>query len=107
MPPSPPRKLNSYFNLFVLLLLAHASLLILSSCSTAPKKIIPVGQPPKEKIYETIRTERGIASFYSGRWIGRKTASGEIYRATDITAAHKSLPFGTIARVTNLRNGKS
>jgi len=50
---------------------------------------------------------QGKASYYYGRWIGRKTANGEIYRAKDVTAAHKTLPFNTMARVTNLKNGKS
>lgn len=49
----------------------------------------------------------GKASYYYGRWIGRKTANGEIYRANDVTAAHKTLPFNTRVRVTNLRNNKS
>jgi rare lipoprotein A len=35
------------------------------------------------------------------------TANGETYRATDVTAAHKTLPFNTMVRVTNLKNGKS
>lgn len=50
---------------------------------------------------------QGKASYYYGRWIGRKTANGEIYRAKDVTAADKTLPFNTMARVTNLKNGKS
>lgn len=50
---------------------------------------------------------QGKASFYYGKWIGRKTANGEIYRRQDVTAAHKTLPFNTKVRVTNLRNGKS
>jgi rare lipoprotein A len=49
---------------------------------------------------------KGTASYYHGKWIGRKTANGEIYKKDDITAAHKTLPFNTMARVTNLRNGK-
>lgn len=49
----------------------------------------------------------GKASYYYGKWIGRKTANGEIYRAKDVTAAHKTLPFNTRVRVTNLRNNKS
>lgn len=49
----------------------------------------------------------GKASYYYGRWIGRKTANGEIYRASDVTAAHKTLPFNTRVRVTNLKNNKS
>jgi len=51
--------------------------------------------------------ETGKASFYGGRWIGRLTANGEHYHSADCTAAHKRLPFNTIVRVTNLKNGKS
>jgi len=54
-----------------------------------------------------LSVETGKASFYGGRWIGRLTANGEHYRAEDCTAAHKKLPFNTMVRVTNLRNGKS
>jgi rare lipoprotein A len=55
----------------------------------------------------TVSTQTGKASYYFGRWIGRKTASGEIYRASDVTAAHRTLPFNTMVRVTNLRNDLS
>jgi len=48
-----------------------------------------------------------MASWYGGRWIGRKTANGEIYRAADMTAAHKTLPFGTRVRVTDQKTGES
>jgi len=48
----------------------------------------------------------GMASWYGGKFHGRKTASGERFNKHSFTAAHKKLPFGTIIRVTNLRNGK-
>ncbi|NTU68401.1 MAG: septal ring lytic transglycosylase RlpA family protein [Chlorobiaceae bacterium] len=48
----------------------------------------------------------GRASFYGNRFHGRKTASGEHFDRTDYTAAHRSLPFGTKVRVTNLSNGR-
>ena len=49
----------------------------------------------------------GAASWYGGKFHGRKTASGERYNKNALTAAHKSLPFGTKVRVTNQANGKS
>ncbi len=52
-------------------------------------------------------TERGDASWYGPRFHGRITASGERYNMMDLTAAHRSLPFGTWVRVTNRRNGRS
>jgi len=46
------------------------------------------------------------ASWYGGRWNGRLTANGEIYDEMSLTAAHRTLPFGSIVRVTNLLSGK-
>jgi rare lipoprotein A len=51
--------------------------------------------------------EVGKASFYAHRFHGRSTASGETYDETKLTAAHRTLPFGTRVRVTNLENGRS
>nr|WP_084596041.1 septal ring lytic transglycosylase RlpA family protein [Flavobacterium beibuense] len=47
-----------------------------------------------------------IATYYHDKFNGRKTSSGERFDNTKYTAAHKSLPFGTQVRVTNLTNGK-
>ena len=52
-------------------------------------------------------TQTGIASWYGPSFHGKKTASGERYNQNAMTAAHKTLPFGTILRVTNLRNNRS
>lgn len=49
----------------------------------------------------------GYATWYGGKFHGRRTASGEVYNMYDFTAAHRTLPFGTIVRVTNLKNKKS
>jgi len=48
----------------------------------------------------------GNASWYGGPLHGKKTASGERFDMYSFTGAHRKLPFGTIIRVTNLRNGK-
>jgi len=50
---------------------------------------------------------QGIASYYADEFHGRKTANGETYDMFDLTAAHRSLPFGTTVRVTNLDNQQS
>ena len=50
------------------------------------------------------QNQTGKASFYSDRFEGRMTASGEKYKHNKLTAAHKTLPFGTRVRVTNLSN---
>ena len=49
----------------------------------------------------------GIASYYGPKWNGRRTANGEILDLNKLTAAHKSLPFNTLVKVTNLETGKS
>ena len=49
----------------------------------------------------------GLASYYDSRHNGATTASGERYDERALTAAHRTLPFGTRVRVTNLRNGRS
>lgn len=54
-----------------------------------------------------LETDIGEATFYGGRFHGRRTASGERFDQTAMTAAHRTYPFGTIVRVTNLNNGRS
>ena len=49
----------------------------------------------------------GTASYYSREFQGKKTASGEKFDETELTAAHRTLPFGTRVRVTNLHNDRS
>ena len=49
----------------------------------------------------------GVASWYGPGFYGRRTANGEIFQKGTFTAAHRTLPFGTIVRVINLENGRS
>jgi rare lipoprotein A len=51
--------------------------------------------------------ETGLASWYGARHHGKRTASGEIFDQKKFTAAHRTLPWGSIVKVTNLDNGKS
>lgn len=51
--------------------------------------------------------EKGTASWYGPRFHGRRTANGERFDMNELTAAHPSLPFGTLLEVRNTRNGKS
>jgi rare lipoprotein A len=51
--------------------------------------------------------EVGTAAWYGGRHLGRRTASGETLDAVHATAAHRTLPLNSLARVTNLNNGRS
>jgi len=48
-----------------------------------------------------------MASYYADKYIGRKTSNGEKFKQNKLTAAHKTLPFGTKVKVTNLSNGQS
>ena len=79
--------------------------MLLSGCST----LSPINRSGDVALYDPLprSIETGKASYYGGRWIGRLTANGEHYHAGDLTAAHKHLPFNTMVKVTNLRNGKS
>jgi rare lipoprotein A len=51
--------------------------------------------------------EEGVASYYADKFHGRKTSNGETFDMNKLTAAHKSLPFNSVVRVTNKNNGKS
>jgi len=55
----------------------------------------------------TGNVQNGLASWYGSDFHGKKTSSKEIYNMYDMTAAHKTLAFGTYVMVTNLKNGKS
>jgi rare lipoprotein A len=56
---------------------------------------------------DSLFIQKGIASYYGGKFHGRKTASGEIYHKDSLTAAHKILPFGTVVKVINLKRNTS
>jgi len=51
--------------------------------------------------------QEGLASWYGGKFQGRTTSSGEVFDTNLMTAAHRSLPFGTIVKVTDQESGKS
>jgi rare lipoprotein A len=53
---------------------------------------------------QTLYKAKGKASFYADKFNKRRTSSGEIFYNDSLTAAHKTLPFGTYLKVTNLRN---
>ncbi len=51
-------------------------------------------------------TQTGLASYYGPGFHGEETASGEIFNQNEMVAAHRTLPLGTVVRVTNLENGR-
>jgi rare lipoprotein A len=54
-----------------------------------------------------IKTKAGLATYYARRFEGQRTTSGTRYKGHKFTAAHRTLPLGTIVTVKNLSNGKS
>ena len=72
---------------------------------------VPVPETPVDDKYrltgeDALELERGQASWYGSQFHGRRTASGENYDKYALTAAHKTLPFGTIVRVRSLKLGR-
>ena len=63
--------------------------------------------PPVEPAPQATDLGRGMASYYGRKFNGRRTASGERFDMTQLTAAHRTLPFGSRVQVTNPRNGKT
>lgn len=85
---------------------AMAPLLFVAACNTTasndPSTTGSISQAGLGKEFQ-----RGTASWYGPGFHGRKTASGERFNSNDMTAAHRSLPFGTRLRVVNETNGRS
>ncbi len=90
------------------------------ACAQAPQPVASHPQPgasapaatasapaTRQGVTERIRAfTRGMASWYGERFHGKRTASGERYDMNDFTAAHPSLPFGTVVQVRSLVNGR-
>jgi rare lipoprotein A len=66
-----------------------------------------MGPPLRDGVAPAGTVQEGMASWYGAPYHGRATASGERYDQEGLTAAHRTLPFGTQIRVTNLANGRS
>jgi rare lipoprotein A len=79
--------------------------------ATAPPAVPIASATPAllapQKPLETIHPLHGIASWYGGVFNGRRTASGERFDMYALTACHPTLPFGSLVRVVNLKNGRS
>ncbi len=82
------------------LLPALVLLAVLASCSGSRE--VGRGAGPRGAY-----TQKGLGSYYADKFVGRPTASGSTYRPGQMTAAHNTLPFGTLIQVTNMRNGRS
>jgi len=96
--------------------LAAATILValacLAGCATqtppppAPSQPSEV-PPPQTSAEKPFFTETGLASFYGAAQDGNTTADGHKFRKSGFTAAHRTLAFGTVVRVTNTENGRS
>ena len=97
-----PLRLNA------LILIMLGAVLILGACAGPQAGHAPSAGyrgPASKPGPGTITPNRGVASWYGPKFHGRKTANGEVYNMYDLTAAHRTLPFGTLVQVTNVSNG--
>jgi rare lipoprotein A len=80
------------------------------SGSASPNSSIKAPRSEKVRVSKTAakssKVQVGTASWYGKQFHGRQTASGDTYDMFQFTAAHRTLPLGTLVKVTNLRNGK-
>jgi len=86
--------------------MAAVALLILGGCATPPDRARTEPHAPAPAKSTTGELGRGIASWYGPEFQGKRTASGERFDMNDLTAAHRTLPFGTRVRVRNIDNGR-
>jgi len=82
--------------------LALASLIVTTVATLSPT--IASAEPSAASAQ---KTQAGQASWYGPGFHGRRTASGETFNTNDLTAAHRTLPFGTRVRVVNKKTGRS
>ena len=112
-------------NPFVLVTLILVVLLACTGCASSPRFVARnappahsggsaveprLADPPKSSRNPSGRvllTLEGIASYYADDYHGKVTSNGEVFNMNDLTAAHRTFPFGTNIRVTNLENKKT
>lgn len=83
---------------------------LLTGCAGVDVRVQYPSYAPRTTVYTGSRgsyVESGIASYYANKYQGRLTANGERFDQGAMTAAHKTLPFGTRVRVVNRDNGRS
>ncbi|MFA6947262.1 MAG: septal ring lytic transglycosylase RlpA family protein [Pedobacter sp.] len=92
------------FILFSFISMASAS----AQNADLQKDSIQINTIQKDSILtDSIRIVRGKATYYASKFHGRRTTSGEVFSNNKMTAAHLTLPFGTMVRVTNIDNGRT
>ena len=89
------------------LLKATGVFLLITGCSTPAPRPAPTEPPAPHVVERGDGVTRGLASWYGRKRLqGRRTASGERFDRHALTAAHRTLPFGTIVEVRELRTGR-
>ena len=97
------RRVSKYVGMALAALLAFSGATVARSAKDPDLHHDTASKPAAKRHWYQI----GRASWYGDDFQGRETASGENYNKTDLTCAHRSLPLGTLVRVTNLMNHKS
>ena len=82
------------------------ALTLLVTDAACPSCVLARGGAPAHEHHQQKRHQTGFASFYGHEFRDRRTASGERFDPNQLTAAHRTLPFGTRVKVTNLDNGR-
>jgi rare lipoprotein A len=90
----------------IALLVLSFTLILTSSCSRSKKSTRVPQSPTRTSTVNIGDTERGIASWYGDPYHGRRAANGEVFDMNQMTAAHRTMPFGTWLEVTNENNGQ-
>ncbi|HGO5824217.1 TPA: septal ring lytic transglycosylase RlpA family protein [Mannheimia haemolytica] len=87
---------------------------VVKTTKKVTKKVLKKGVTIKKKSAKELHKhsvrkhfQTGVASYYANAFNGRRTANGETFSNAKLTAAHRTLPFGTLIEVTNMRNGRS
>jgi rare lipoprotein A len=88
-----------------------AALLLVAGCASSPRftrsRSTETTSKDETSPAKSLKTIVGVASYYAEDFNGKKTANGEVYDMYKMTAAHRSFPFNTKVKVTNLENKRS
>nr|WP_120221546.1 septal ring lytic transglycosylase RlpA family protein [Sphingopyxis sp. FD7] len=84
-----------------------AMLLPLLLTASAAAQEVPIVEETIAEIVPETEIDGGVASYYGNELAGNRTASGERFDPGQLTAAHRTLPFGSMVRVTNIATGDS
>lgn len=98
--------MNSFYHRSALLVLLGGAALVVSGCGGSSARYTTRGSSAT-RVLKDVGPLEGMASYYAEDFDGKPTASGEKYDMHAMTAAHKTLPFNTMVRVTNVENNRS